>query len=240
MAANIRASLPTPHAKQGNVPWRAGQGTSATGGTGSHPRGCCSPIGLSTMYWLTSSAIPPPVTTTGAPVTLTFTKPYQQVAHTFSATAGQQLALANHDWAIPGSGQTVVSVYGPDHRKLTWMVASSRLQVLPFTAPVTGDYQVVGVMDTLGGGSPLGSYKLTLSEQLDSGTIDVGGTPKPLTVARYGQQQKITFTGRVGQQLGFTDAKNVQFAPARTSGSPFRAPRVNTSGLPCCTRGASA
>lgn len=163
-----------------------------------------------------------PITTTGGPATLTFTKPYQQVVRTFSATAGQQLAFANHDWAIPGSGQTVISVYGPDHRKLTWMVASSRLQVLPFTAPVTGDYEVVGVMDTLGGGSPLGSYKLTLSERLDSGTIDVGGTPKPLTIARYGQQQKITFTGRVGQLLGFgfTDAKNVQFAPSLTVTSP--------------------
>jgi hypothetical protein len=162
------------------------------------------------------------ITTTGDPVGLTFTKPYQQISHTFTATAGQELSFAHHDWKISGFGETYLAVHGPDHRRVTYMVTGSTSRVLTFTAPVTGQYKLFAVMDNVSGGSPTGSYRLTMSETADSGTIEVGGAAKQLTLTRYGRQQRIRFTGKAGQRLGFgvTDVKNAVYAPSMSVVAP--------------------
>ncbi|MGI5211764.1 IPT/TIG domain-containing protein [Plantactinospora sp. CA-290183] len=163
------------------------------------------------------------ISATGDAVQLPFAKPWQYTRLGFTATAGKDYSLTPSEWTFStSSAQSTIRLFDPDGQQVTFFVASRTARSFAFTAERTGDYTIMAVIDTLGGTSQTGSYRLTLSEHADVGEVVVNGAAKPLSITRLGQHQKLTFAGRAGQRLGFgiTDVQDSAFFPAITVITP--------------------
>ena len=112
----------------------------------------------------------------------------------FDGTAGQQMSLG------VGSGivQAGVTINRPDGTQLATTSTNFNGGDLHISSlPVTGTYTILFVP----AGSYTGSVALTLSQDLQAGTIVAGGASVPVSIARAGQRARLSFSGTAGQRL---------------------------------------
>jgi hypothetical protein len=147
---------------------------------------------------LTLYDVPPQVTGTitsgGAPVSLTFTAPYQNGRVTFSGTAGERVTLGIN--FAPTACCTVnVSINKPDGTRLVApvAVASGNGSITGTTLPVTGTYTIV--VDPFQ--TATGTVTLTLADLAADVTASatLGGPAVTVTTTAAGQNARVTFTG---------------------------------------------
>jgi hypothetical protein len=62
--------------------------------------------------------------------------------------------------------------------------------------PVTGTYSIV--IDP--GSTSTGSATLTLSSEINGGSLTINGASAPITISRVGQRTRLTFAGTASQQ----------------------------------------
>ena len=137
-----------------------------------------------------------PIAIGGPAVALTLSRPGQNARLTFSAAAGQQVSLQMAAGAV-GSD---VSILKPDGTILAGptFAGSSGGTIGQTILPVAGIYTVL--IDPRG--TNTGSMTLTLSDAGDvAGTIIIGGPDVTVTIARSGQNARLTFSGAAGQQV---------------------------------------
>ena len=130
----------------------------------------------------------------------------------FDGTAGQQVSLGIGQGIVQGgvgiNHPTGASVAGVG---IDYLGGDIHIAALP----VTGTYTIV--VDP--SGSYTGNLPLTLSQDLQLGTIATNGSPVAVSLSRPGQRAKATFSGTSGQRLslhvnGVTVASNVMvYAP---------------------------
>jgi YD repeat-containing protein len=130
----------------------------------------------------------------GATLTPTFTTAGKIALVVFDGTTGQQVSL--------GIGGGIVSatttIFNPSGTQLAsggTDVNGGSLQVS--SLPATGTYTIL----VAPAGTYTGQAPLTLSQDLNLGTIQVDGAPVNVTVARQGQRARLTFSGTTGQRL---------------------------------------
>jgi YD repeat-containing protein len=112
----------------------------------------------------------------------------------FDGTAGQQVSLGGG----PGILQAGVYLNRPDGTQLATAAIEINGGDLHITSlPVTGTYTILFVPAS----SYTGSVALTLSQDLQAGTIVAGGGPMPVSIARAGQRARLSFSGTAGQRL---------------------------------------
>jgi YD repeat-containing protein len=130
----------------------------------------------------------------GASLTLTIPTAGKIGMAVFDGTAGQQVSVG------VGSGivQATVTLNRPDGTQLATtpiVVYGGDLHLA--SLPVTGTYTILFV--------PAGSYTgigaLTLSQDLQAGSIVAGGGSVPVSIARAGQRARLSFNGTAGQRL---------------------------------------
>lgn len=132
----------------------------------------------------------------GSAVTVSLTSSGDKAYVTFDGTAGEQLGLGLTSPSFTGS--VSVKVNDPSGAQ----VASTSLFKTPTdlnisALPTTGTYTIVidpGVSNT-------GSVTLTLSDDLTD-SITQGGSAVTASIGRYGQNERVTFTGSAGEQMG--------------------------------------
>ena len=130
----------------------------------------------------------------GASATTTTTRVGQRGYLTFSGTAGQKVSLGVNA-ITPGSGNDLY-VFNPDGSTLTWTSTTTTNTNFHMTLPTTGTYTIMLDPD----GTNTGSATLTLSSEVDGGTVTTNGPSVPITISRVGQRARLTFGGTVGQQ----------------------------------------
>ena len=133
----------------------------------------------------------------GAAVPVNIPTSGQNAQLTFSATAGDHLSLLLSNVTI---SQSTVSVYKPDGtvlNSLAYIGTSGATIDIP-VVPVSGIYTIlVDPQMTL-----TGSMTLSLSRITDvTGTIVIGGSAVPVTIATAGQNARLTFTATAAQHL---------------------------------------
>jgi hypothetical protein len=118
---------------------------------------------------------------------------------TFSGTAGQKVSLGVS--SISGlSTSSDLWILNPDGSTLT---GTSTLNSgccnnnWHLTLPTTGTYKIL--VDPFG--TNTGSVTLTLSSEVDAGTIVVDGTSVTMTLSRIGQRGRMSFSGTAGQKV---------------------------------------
>jgi IPT/TIG domain-containing protein len=112
----------------------------------------------------------------------------------FDGTAGQQVSVG------VGSGivQAGVTINRPDGTQLATTATAFNGGDLHVAAlPVTGTYTILLVP----AGSYTGSVALTLSRDLQAGTIVADAGSVPVSITRAGQRARLTFSGTAGQRL---------------------------------------
>jgi YD repeat-containing protein len=112
----------------------------------------------------------------------------------FDGTAGQQVSLG----IGPGIVQSQVTINRPAGSQLTSTGTAYQGADLHIAAlPVTGTYTILVVPAS----SYTGSVALTLSQELQAGTILAGGASVPVSITRAGQRARLVFSGTAGQRL---------------------------------------
>jgi hypothetical protein len=113
----------------------------------------------------------------------------------FDGTAGQRLDLGISAGA---SVESDVTIYRPDGASLVFAyIGAPGGAVDTAPLPVTGTYTIFLKPRPSWGGSAT----LTLSEELNAGTITIGGASVPISITRAGQRARLTFSGTAGQRL---------------------------------------
>ncbi len=132
----------------------------------------------------------------GAAVTVT-TANGQDAHLTFSGASGQKINLALSNMTI----DTGLFVYNPDGTLLASQgyLAGGAPTPIDRQLTQTGTYTIL-----INHGANAGSATLTLSEELDAGTIAINGSPVTVTISRVGQNAHLTFSGTQGQNITLT------------------------------------
>ncbi|MGH7393448.1 MAG: hypothetical protein ACREM3_28935, partial [Candidatus Rokuibacteriota bacterium] len=136
------------------------------------------------------------ITTGGASLLVSVSRPGQRARIAFDGVAGQRLSLGMAGTTFPPNPNA--TVFKPD----------GTTQAGPLGFPGGGSVLDFGPLATTGSYSILidsygvhtGSVTLWLSEEL-TGTITPGGASLPLTIERPGQRARITFSGTTGQRV---------------------------------------
>jgi hypothetical protein len=107
-------------------------------------------------------------------------------------------------------------------------------QSLALTLPATGTYTVV--LKPVG--SNTGSASLILSTDVEAGTVTPGGSGVPITIARSGQNARLTFSGTAGQtpkiaSSGWSGMDGAAITLYNASGAPIKYCDVSTATLNC-------
>jgi RHS repeat-associated protein len=156
-----------------------------------------------------------------APVTVTTTKPGQQARVQFTGTAGSNVSVGVTANSVAAYQNVYLVLPDGTRQSSTWYISSSSTGDLDFTAlPATGTYTLVFQP----GDTVSGSFTATTSAELASGTITVGGAAKAVSIARAGQNARMSFTGTSGQTLtvgysGSTLGSNGQLSVYAPSGA---------------------
>jgi hypothetical protein len=153
----------------------------------------------------TLNDVPPDVAGTitpgGPSVTKSNTVGGQNIAITFSGTAGQRVSL----YTALGQGfgrWPYVSIYKPDGNRL---VGPANAYIDAVTLPVTGTYTILGDPFDL----ETGQMTFTLYDVVDvTGTITAGGPSVTSAVTSPGQNIRLTFEGTAGQQVNLNITGN--------------------------------
>jgi hypothetical protein len=141
-------------------------------------------------------------------VTLEAAVPGQNVAPTFSGTAGQRVFVNLPDNGIGTSSccSALVSIKKPDGSSLTSVkyVGTSGGYIDTATLPTTGTYTIFIDPDA----SSTGSIAIELNEvPADAtGSVIIGGTPATVSAEVPGQDMSVTFEGSAGQAVRVTMA----------------------------------
>jgi RHS repeat-associated protein len=118
----------------------------------------------------------------------------QYVETSFTATANQRLSFGFTNWTYTGTELRTRVI-----NSASGVVADTTVQKdgsLEATAGAAGTYRLIVYAGNLGAGS----VTLTLSEQLNAGTITLN-TAKTVTISRAGQSARLTYAGTAGQNL---------------------------------------
>jgi hypothetical protein len=136
------------------------------------------------------------ITVNGSAVPVSISNVNQNAQLTFAGTAGDHLILNLSNVTI---SQSTVSVYKPDGTLLTNTSAGTGGASIDIPAmPVSGTYTIL-VDPQL---SNTGSMTLSLSRMTDvTGTITIGGSAVPITIATAGQNARLTFSATAAQHL---------------------------------------
>jgi Bacterial Ig-like domain/Chitobiase/beta-hexosaminidase C-terminal domain len=180
--------------------------------------------------------VPPDLTGTitpgGAPVSLTFTAPYQNGRVTFAGTAGERISL-KIAFAPTACCTVNVSILNPSGSRLVAPVgvASGEGLIDSTTLPVTGTYTIlVDPYQTAMGTVTLTLYDLppdiTASATLDGPAITV-------TTVTAGQNARVTFTGAANDgvivKLGPGNCCNVSVSVLKPDSTTLVAPTMIAS-----------
>jgi YD repeat-containing protein len=130
----------------------------------------------------------------GASATITTTRVGQRGYLTFSGTAGQKVSLGVN--AITPTSLNDLYVLNPDGSTLTWTSNTTPNTNFHMTLPATGTYTFMLDID----GTNTGNATLTLSSEVDGGTVTTKGPSVPITISRVGQRARLTFGGTASQQ----------------------------------------
>ena len=128
-------------------------------------------------------------------MTATTTRVGQRARMTFSGTAGQLVSLGVN--SITMSTNSDIYVYNPDGSTLTWSFQLNTSTNFHMTLPATGTYTIIVDPDA----TSTGSVTLTLSSEVNAGTLTINGSSVPITISRVGQRARATFSGTSGQQV---------------------------------------
>ncbi len=90
------------------------------------------------------------------------------------------LVVSNHTFG----SSSYLTVYKPDGSTLSTTCCVGNGTTLDMLLPVTGTYQVL--VDP--SGTTTGSETLTLSDEIDAGTIAINGSAVTVTIGRAGQR----------------------------------------------------
>ena len=133
----------------------------------------------------------------GASVTMTLSRVGQRGWMNFSGTAGQKVSLGLNSSTISTSSDLWIN--NPDGSTLT---GTGTLNLgccnnnFHMTLPATGTYMIMIDPDA----ASTGSVTLTLSSEVNGGTLTINGSSIPITISRVGQRARLTFTGTASQQ----------------------------------------
>src|SRR5207249_536847 len=129
----------------------------------------------------------------GATLTPSFATGGKIALVVFDGTSGQQVSL--------GIGRGVVSTTTTIYIPISTVLGSvgtdfngGSLHVS--SLPVTGTYTIMVLP-----GPNIGNAPLTLSQDLNVGTIQINGASVNITTTRQGQRARLTFSGTTGQRL---------------------------------------
>jgi len=136
----------------------------------------------------------------GASVTVTTTRVGQRATLTFAGTAAQVVGLGVNSSTVSSLN---MYFYKPDGTQLTWGGASTGTN-FDMTLPVTGTYTILFDPN----GLSTGSVTVTLSAEIDAGTITINGASATATVGRVGQRARMRFDGTAGQQVTVRNTSN--------------------------------
>jgi YD repeat-containing protein len=125
--------------------------------------------------------------------TVTITTPNKIGLVVFDGMAGQAVGLGVNSSTISGLN---MYIYKPDGTVLTQGGAGTGTN-FNMTLPVTGTYTILFDLH----GASTGSMTVTLSSQVDAGTIAINGASVPVTIDRIGQTARLTFSGTQNQKL---------------------------------------
>lgn len=133
------------------------------------------------------------ITVGGSSKTVTISRAGQNERLTFSGSAGENLGLGLTGSTMSG----MVSLYKSNGSRLVWgsfLTPGSDANWMDL--PANDTYTIL-----VDPGVKTGSTTLTLSDDLTD-TITVGGSSKSVTISRPGQNERLTFTGTTGENLG--------------------------------------
>jgi hypothetical protein len=130
----------------------------------------------------------------GASVTATIGRVGQRARMTFGGTAGQVVSLGVNSTTL--STNSDIFVYNPDGSTLASSFQLTTGTNFHMTLAATGTYTILIDPDQIS----TGSVTLTLSSEVNAGTIVINGAAAPLTISRVGQRGYVTFSGNQSQQ----------------------------------------
>jgi YD repeat-containing protein len=149
--------------------------------------------------------IPPPLYTTaqvvftgrlvlgGATLTPSFATGGKIALVVFDGTSGQQVSLGIGGGVV----STTTTIYNPNGTVLGSVGTDFNGGSLHVSSlPVTGTYTIMVLP-----GPNTGNAPLTLSQDLNVGTIQINGASVNLITTRQGQRARLTFSGTTGQRL---------------------------------------
>ena len=149
--------------------------------------------------------IPPPGYTTtqvvftgrlvvgGGTLTPSFVQTQKIALVVFDGTHGQQLSLGIGGGVV----STTTTIYNPNGTVLGSVGTDFNGGSLHVSSlPVTGTYTIMVLP-----GPNTGNAPLTLSQDLNLGTVQINGASVNVTIARQGQRVRLTFSGSTGQRL---------------------------------------
>jgi hypothetical protein len=170
--------------------------------------------------------IPPPLYTTaqvvfagrlvlgGATLTPSFATGGKIALVVFDGTSGQQVSLGIGGGVV----STTTTIYNPNGTVLGSVGTDFNGGSLHVASlPVTGTYTIMVLP-----GPNTGNAPLTLSQDLNVGTIQINGASVNVTTTRQGQRARLTFSGTTGQRLtiGTVNAtRQVTYAVLNPDGS---------------------
>jgi YD repeat-containing protein len=137
------------------------------------------------------------ITVGGAAVPINISSVNQNAQLTFAGAAGDHLSLNLSNVTI---NQSMVSIYKPDGTVLTsnTSVGTSGATIDVPAVPVSGTYTILVDPQS----SNTGNMTLSLSRITDvTGTITIGGSAVPITIATAGQNARLTFSATAAQHL---------------------------------------
>jgi YD repeat-containing protein len=153
-------------------------------------------IGSATLTLIDATDVGGTIAIGDSTATVTIARPGQNVRLTFAANNGQQVSLRIGTGAV-GSD---VSILNPDGTTLAPVsfAGSSGGFIDQQTLPMSGTYTIlINPRST-----NTGSMALTLIDATDvTGTIAIGGPSVTVTIARLGQNARLSFNGTAGRQV---------------------------------------
>jgi uncharacterized protein YhfF len=131
----------------------------------------------------------------GESVTVTISRAGQRGYLTFDGTAGQKVSLGVNSSTFACCSW--LGILKPDGTTLVSNGSFGTGTNLDTTLPVTGTYTIL--IDPAG--TATGSTTLTLSEEINAGTIAINGASVPVSISRVGQRARLSFDGTASQQI---------------------------------------
>ena len=157
---------------------------------------------ISTANVVLSQDVAGTLTVNGTPTNSTIALKGQTARLTFSATAGERLGFGLNNFSLSPGGSLTANIYKPDGGLVTSCSGpvNCSINLGPTTSgptfinlPTTGTYSAVIVPSI----NTTGSFTATLSSEVT--TTLVPSTPYSLSIARAGQNGRLTFSGTAGQ-----------------------------------------